>query len=151
MGHIDYKINNNFIVGGTIIHLTEKPFTTKVNIGYEPISNTIWGANVSYQTQSTLITKIIDKLPFVSTKDPSNITIDAEFANLIPGHNRAIGKEGNSFIDNFEGSMSSITLKNPFSWQLASYLKDNQHLSLRQLMILLLLRDLIELYYPGIL
>ena len=118
--HVDYKINNNFIVGGTIIHLTEKPFTTKVNIGYEPISNTIWGANVSYQTQSTLITKIIDKLPFVSTKDPSNITIDAEFANLIPGHNRAIGKEGNSFIDNFEGSMSSITLKNPFSWQLAS-------------------------------
>jgi cell surface protein SprA len=118
--HVDYKINNNFIVGGTIIHLTEKPFSTKVNIGYEPISNTIWGGNLSYQTQSTLITKIIDKLPFVSTKDPSNISIDAEFANLIPGHNKAIGKEGNAFIDNFEGSMSSITLKNPFSWQLAS-------------------------------
>lgn len=118
--HVDYKINNNFIVGGTIIHLSEKPFTQKVNIGYEPISNTIWGANISYQTESRLITNIIDKLPFVSTKTPSSIQIDAEVANLIPGHNRAIGKEGNAFIDNFEGSMTSITLKNPFAWHLAS-------------------------------
>lgn len=59
-------------------------------------------------------------MPFVSTKTPSSIQIDAEVANLIPGHNRAIGKEGNAFIDNFEGSMTSITLKNPFAWHLAS-------------------------------
>ncbi|SVC67271.1 uncharacterized protein METZ01_LOCUS320125, partial [marine metagenome] len=41
--HIDYEINKDFILGGTVLNLTERPFTVKINTGDEPISNTIWG------------------------------------------------------------------------------------------------------------
>jgi len=118
--HVDYEVNNSLLVGATILNLTERPFTYKVNIGEEPISNTMWGVNLSYQTESRLLTKAVDALPFIQTKAPSKITVDAEVANLIPGHARAIGKEGTAYIDDFEGSKSSIDIKNVGTWFLSS-------------------------------
>ena len=118
--HIDYKVNKDFVVGGTILNLNERPLTQKVNYGDEPMSNTIWGLNVSYRTQSRLITRFVDALPFISTKAPSSISVDAEFAQFIPGHSKAIGTEGTTYIDDFEAAKSSIDLKNIGNWFLAS-------------------------------
>ncbi|MEN8228035.1 MAG: cell surface protein SprA [Bacteroidota bacterium] len=118
--HLDYKISDNFTLGATAMHLTERPLTQKVNIGDEPISNTIWGLNGSYSTESQLITTIVDKLPFLETKAPSSLTVVGEFAQLIPGHSKAIEKEGNAYIDDFEGSETSIDLKQFSSWKLSS-------------------------------
>ncbi len=116
----DYLINKDFNVGGTFLHLNERPITRKVNIGDEPIRNTIWGVDGTYSTESRFITKMIDKLPFLETKTESRVTVTGEFANLIPGTSKAIGKNGNAYIDDFEGSQSTIDLKNPGSWFLAS-------------------------------
>lgn len=118
--HINYKVNNNFDVGATVMNLRERPLTQKVNFGNEPISNTIWGLDLNYQTESRLITSLIDKLPLISTKAPSRIAVTSEFAHLIPGHSKAIGKEGTSYIDDFEGSKSTIDMKNIGAWFLAS-------------------------------
>ncbi len=118
--HFDYTISDNFNVGATILHLSERPHTQKVNIGNEPISNTIWGMNTSYSKPAPLITTLVDKLPFIETKAPSQLTIVGEFAQLIPGHSRAIQKEGNAYIDDFEGSETSIDLKHFSAWHLAS-------------------------------
>ena len=118
--HLDYKISDDFNVGATIMNLTERPLTQKVNIGDEPISNTIWGLNTSYRTESQLLTTIIDKLPLLETKEPSTITFVGEFAHLIPGHSRAIEKDGNAYIDDFEGSETSIDMKSFAAWSLAS-------------------------------
>jgi cell surface protein SprA len=118
--HFDYTISNNFNVGATILHLTERPHTQKVNIGNEPISNTIWGMNTSYSKPAPLLTTLVDKLPFIETKAPSQLTVVGEFAQLIPGHSRAIQKEGNAYIDDFEGSETSIDLKHYSAWHLAS-------------------------------
>ncbi len=120
--HLDYVVNKDLNIGATILNLTERPMTQKINFGNEPISNTIWGLNGTYQTESRFITKMIDKLPFINTKAPSKITFDGEFAQLIPGHSRAIGKgsQGTSYIDDFEGSKSSIDLKNVGAWFLSS-------------------------------
>jgi cell surface protein SprA len=96
--HLDYRFSDNFDIGGTILHLTERPYTQKVNFGEEPISNTIWGLNTSYKTESQVLTKIIDKIPFLETKAPSAISFFGEFANLIPGHSKAISSAGNSYI-----------------------------------------------------
>ena len=41
--HVEYQFNNDLTVGGTVMHLSEMPLTTKVNTGTEPLSNTIWG------------------------------------------------------------------------------------------------------------
>lgn len=117
--HFDHVVNKDLTVGATILNLTEKPITQKINYGDEPISNTIWGLNGMYEKESRFITKLLDKLPFYSTKTPSKITISGEFAHLIPGHSKAIGKTGTSYIDDFEGSKSSIDMKNIGSWYLA--------------------------------
>ena len=99
-----------------MLHLTERPLTQKISFGEEPISNTIWGMDVSYQKESSFITKMLDKLPFYNTKTVSHLQMSGEFANLIPGHSKAIGKAGTSYIDDFEGSSSGIDLKNQATW-----------------------------------
>ncbi len=116
----DYLVNKDFNLGGTFLHLNERPITRKVNIGDEPIRNTIWGVDGTYSTNSRFITRMIDKLPFLETKTESKITFAGEFANLIPGTSKAIGKNGNAYIDDFEGSQSTIDIRNPGTWYLAS-------------------------------
>lgn len=118
--NIEYKVNKDFVVGATILNLNERPLTQKVNYGDEPMSNTIWGLNMSYRTQSRLITRFVDALPLISTKAPSNVAVDVEFAHFIPGHSKAIGNTGVTYIDDFEGAKSSIDLKNMSNWFLAS-------------------------------
>ncbi len=118
--HVDYKVNKDLLLGATVLHLYERPITQKTNYGDEPISNTIWGASVNYQKNSGFITKMVDKLPFYSTKTPSKLRVDAEFAHFIPGHSKAVGSAGTSYIDDFEGAKSTISLTNIASWSIAS-------------------------------
>ncbi|MBS0011603.1 MAG: cell surface protein SprA, partial [Bacteroidales bacterium] len=118
--HLDYRITNNFNVGGTVLHLTERPYTQKVNFGDEPISNTILGLNSSYRSESQLLTKMVDALPFIDTKDPSSVSFFGEFARLIPGHSKAISDAGNSYIDDFEASEIPLDMKTYNAWVLAS-------------------------------
>ncbi len=118
--HFDYKFSEKFNIGATVLNLTERPLTKKVNYGDEAISNTIWGLNTSYQTESGFLTKAVDFLPFIETKEKSTITLDAEFAHFIPGHSRAVGKDGTAYIDDFEGSKTSIDLRSWYAWTHAS-------------------------------
>ena len=118
--HLDYKVSNNFDIGGTLLHLTERPYTQKVNYGEEPISNTIWGLNTSYKAESQFLTKVIDKIPLLDTKTPSAISFFGEFANLIPGHSRAISSKGNSYIDDFEASEIPLDLRAFNAWSMSS-------------------------------
>lgn len=118
--HLDYKINDDFHIGGTILNLTERPLTQKVNIGEEPISNTIWGLDATYRSKSQFLTSMVDLLPFIQTKAPSSVTFIGEFAQLVPGHSRAIQKTGTSYIDDFEGSTTPIDLKSFNAWVIAS-------------------------------
>ncbi len=118
--HVDHQVNDNLRIGGTIMRLSERPLTQKVNYGDEPIANTIWGLHTTYQTESRFITRMLDRLPFYSSTATSRITFIGEFAHLIPGHSRLIGSAGTAYIDDFEGSKSSIDLKNVHSWHIAS-------------------------------
>lgn len=117
---LDFKVNKDLTLGGTIMHLSEKPTTQKVTIGDEPVSNTIWGLDYQYRTDAPFLTRLIDKIPLINTKEMSSITTQGEFAQLIPGNAKAIGKNGNSYVDDFEGSVSLIDLKSPSAWSLAS-------------------------------
>lgn len=116
--HLNYQFSDNFNIGGTIINLTERPLTEKVSIGDEPISNTILGLNGSYTTKSDFLTKLVDKIPLIDTKETSTFTINGECAYLAPGHPKAINNS--AYIDDFEGSETSIDLMTFSSWSLAS-------------------------------
>ncbi|PID87947.1 MAG: cell surface protein SprA [Bacteroidia bacterium] len=119
--HLNYRISDNFNVGGTVLHLYQKPLTQKVSIGNEPISNTIWGMDMNFSRELPFLTRWVDKyVPFVKTKAPSKVDINGEFAQLVPGHPKVIGKEGYTHIDDFEGSKVRIDLKSPANWKIAS-------------------------------
>jgi cell surface protein SprA len=118
--HLEYKFNKDFSLGGTIMHLSETPLTTKVNTGSEPISNTIWGANTSWRTESQLLTNMLNVLPFVNATKPSTIALNAEFAQLIPGHSNVVSSAGLAYIDDFESTQTSIDIHYPTGWYLAS-------------------------------
>ncbi len=117
---LDHEVNKDFHVGGTLLNLHERPLTQKVNYGDDPINNTIYGFDMSYHLESRWLTKMIDKLPGLSTKEVSKINIDGEFAHFLPGHSRAVGKTGTSYIDDFEGAKSTIDLRQINTWFLAS-------------------------------
>src|SRR5690606_20759088 len=122
-GRFDYTVNENLHVGATIMNLTEKPLTEKVNIGQEPMSNTMIGADLSYSSPSRWLTRMVDKLPFLSTKEESHISFYGEFAQLLPGHprglNTANSSRGTTYIDDFEFSVSYIDILGRNAWQIS--------------------------------
>ncbi len=123
--HLNYKFSDNFNIGGTLLNLSEKPLTQKVNQGDEPINNTIWGLNSTYSTDAPILTKMVDAIPFIETKEKSTVTINGEFAQLIPGHSKAISDGGHAYIDDFEGSTTKLDQKYFSTWHLSSIPKDS--------------------------
>ncbi len=117
---LEYTFNKDLQVGGTLMHMYERPLTQKVNVGDEPIKNTVWGLDGNYRRDSRFLTKILDKLPFYSTKEVSSLTFSGEVAQIIPGHSNAVGKTGISYIDDFEGAITPLDLKNPATWYLSA-------------------------------
>ena len=122
----DYEINKHFSIGGTYLHMYERPYTQKVNIGDDPINNRIYGLDMNYSNEAPWLTKLVDKIPLINTNAPSNITFEAEMAALKPSHSRAIDankkdSEGVVYLDDFEGTTSNFDLRTPTTaWYLAS-------------------------------
>ncbi len=118
--HANYAFSDNFNIGATALYMHERPLTQKVDYGEDPISNLMVGFDARYSTESPFLTKMVDALPFYSTRAPSSIDFEAEIAQLIPGHSKVIEKSGNAYIDDFEGTKTTINLKPVQSWVMAS-------------------------------
>ena len=118
--HLEYEFNKDLTVGGTIMHMNERPITTKVNTGSEPLANTIWGVNANWKTEMQWLTLLIDKVPWINATAPSTFQIKAEFAHLIPGHTKEVGQVGTAYIDDFEATKTNIDIHYPSFWRLAS-------------------------------
>ncbi|MEM6734522.1 MAG: cell surface protein SprA [Bacteroidota bacterium] len=117
----DYRFNDNFNVGATVLHLNERPGgISRFAVGNEPTANTKYGFDINYQSESRFLTKVVDALPFISTKEPSAITFNAEFAQLIPGTSNIVNGEGTSYIDDFENAITPINIGGWQSWKLAA-------------------------------
>ncbi len=122
----DYWISDNFTLGATQMHLSERPYTQKVNFGSDPISNSIYGADLHYNKNLPSLTRMLDNLPVLKVNGSSSINVVAEGAYFNPGHNKAIdqgakGDGGIVYIDDFEGTRTYYDLRFPFTaWSLAS-------------------------------
>ncbi|MBR3711071.1 MAG: cell surface protein SprA [Bacteroidales bacterium] len=117
---IEHEFNPDFRLGGTVLYLGEKSYTQKISYGEEAIANTIYGFDMSYASEVRWLTNFIDKLPGISTKAPSRIRFDGEFARFIPGLSKSVSERGTSYIDDFEGAKSTIDLRLFNQWHLAS-------------------------------
>ena len=117
---LNYQFNRDFSIGGTIMHFSEKALTEKVNIGDEVINNTMWGLNLSYRNQFMWLTNLLNIIPTVNASQPSSISVQAEFAQLVPHHQKTGSSSGSSYVDDFESTQTGIDLRSPYSWTLAS-------------------------------
>ena len=120
---LDYLYNKHLTIGGQMVRLGERPFFTKQSYGEDPIRNTMYGMDFDYRSDFPQMTRWLNKLPFYNTKAMSSITAYGEGAVLKPGHAKEVdgGQGGISYIDDFEGTRSSIDLRFPLiSWTMAS-------------------------------
>lgn len=116
--HANYAFSDKFNLGGTVIHMNERPITQKVNYGDDPISNTMLGVDFNYSSESQLMTDIINKIPLLDTNAKSSLALEGEYAKLISGTNNTTG--GVVYIDDFENTETSIDVRQRQSWMLAS-------------------------------
>lgn len=136
----DYgELQDPIKLGATMMQLSQKSPIDKFRLGEEPISNMIWGVDGKIELQPRWLTRAVDFLPFVQTREPSAISITGEFAQLRPSHVqtnafeksrrdlRDSGRDFNndelrglSYIDDFEGFENTFSLKQPGAWVLSS-------------------------------
>lgn len=117
----DYRVNRDVNIGGTFMHLSERPLISRVSIGDEPIRNSIYGFDINLKKDSRFLTKAVDALPLIQTKAPSTVQLNAEFAQLLPGNARLLGRNGVSYIDDFEGARTPYDFTRvPNRWKIGS-------------------------------
>ncbi|QMU63210.1 MAG: cell surface protein SprA [Flavobacteriaceae bacterium] len=119
---VEHRFSDDFVLGGTLLNVDERPLTPKVNFGQEPINNNMLGINVDYSSEVPYLTKLVNKLPFVDTDALSNFSIRADMAYLLPGSPSGIDVTGQatSYIDDFEASQIPISILTPLDWYTAS-------------------------------
>lgn len=120
--YIEHKFTDKFLVGATILNMSERPFTQKTNYGQESVNNTIFGINTTYSTEVPFFTRLVNKLPNVDTDVPSNLSFRGEVAYLKPGASKAdqFNGEATTYVDDFEGSQTNIDMRSPQAWTLSS-------------------------------
>ena len=130
----EYDFTDNISLGSTYFKLKEKPLQDKIRIGDEPVNNSVIGMDANAYFDTPWLTRLIDKVPLLQTKEPSSISFSGEFAQLRPGvsqtsavsdaieNNRLKPDEENglSFIDDFEGSDIGLSFMNTSRWHLAA-------------------------------
>ena len=118
--HLEYDFTKDLMIGGTLMHLRERPLTTKVATGNEPLANTIWGLNFAWKTDLQWLTNALNSIPWIEATQPSTFQINGEFAQLVPSHTKDVGASGTAYIDDFESTINGIDIHYPNQWFLAS-------------------------------
>ena len=118
--NVEHRFSDEFLAGITYMNYSERLAGAQQKAQYnaEPVSNSIFGANMMYNGQSEWLTRMTDKIPLVDTEAPSQISFTAEGAYLMPGVNNST--QNQAYIDDFEDSQSKISLMDVNSWKLAS-------------------------------
>lgn len=120
--NVEHQINENFMLGATLLNLNERPLTQKSNYGIEPVNNTIFGFNGNYSTEVPFFTRLVNKLPNIDTDVPSNVSVRGEVAWLKPNSPKNADFEGETttYLDDFEGAQALIDIRSSLGWSLAS-------------------------------
>ncbi|MCM1033830.1 MAG: cell surface protein SprA [Odoribacter sp.] len=117
---LQYQLTRDLNIGATLMHFSERALTEKVNIGDEIVNNTMFGFNLSYNTNFMWLTNLLNKIPTVTATQPSRLSLTAEYAQLVPHSQKSGSNKGSSYVDDFESTQTGIDLRSPYSWFLAS-------------------------------
>jgi len=120
----DYKMSKDVNFGSTLLYYNERPIISRNQIGQEPARNVQYGMDFNIRKDSRILTKMVDALPFIQTKEPSSFNITGEFAQLLPGTSNIVNGEGIAYIDDFENTATPYSLMAPLGWRHAATPRD---------------------------
>jgi cell surface protein SprA len=123
----DYHLNEDVNFGGTALYYNERPLISRNQIGTEPARNLEYGLDFNINKKSRLLTKIVDAIPLLETKEISSFNLTGEFAQLLPGTSNKINGEGTAYIDDFENTATPYSLMSAFGWKLSSVPKTDNN------------------------
>lgn len=124
---LDYKLSDDINIGSTLLYYNERPLISRNLIGTEPARNLQYGLDLNMRKNSRWLTKAVDALPFLESKEQSTVTLSAEFAQLLPGTSNIVDGDGTSFIDDFENSATPYSLLTPASWKISTVPKTSDN------------------------
>lgn len=103
-------------IGMTFMLYNQALLLDRVRLNDEPVSNSMIGFDGNLSTEIPAITKALDALPFLDTKEKSTLNLRGEIAAMLPDPNKRrsdIGSDNGesvAFLDDFEGAQRYITL-----------------------------------------
>ncbi|MBT3216527.1 MAG: cell surface protein SprA [Candidatus Marinimicrobia bacterium] len=108
-------INEHSYLGLTALYFNQSVINEKIEVGYEPMRNFMWGMNGRVEQPLDGLSRWLDKLPVIETDRPSSFSVEGEIAQIIPNpnpiNNSATGDpDGVAFIDDFEGAKRTTTI-----------------------------------------
>lgn len=116
----DYKLNDDINFGSTFLYYNERPLITHNQIGTEPARNMQYGLDFNVNKKSRMLTKLVDAIPLIQTKEQSSVTVTGEFAQLLPGTSNVVDGDGTAYIDDFENTATPYSLMSYSGWKLSS-------------------------------
>ena len=125
-GRAEYRFWEDSFIGLTALYMSKTTLEQRVRVGQEPFSNLVWDLNTALKFHPRFVTKMMDALPLVETSEPSEVQLEAEFAQVLPNPNTQDNEDtgdndGVAYIDDFEGSKRMTTLGIRYStWTPAS-------------------------------
>ena len=109
----EHKVNDDLLLGGTYLRLSERPLTQKANYGSEPVNNTMLGLSGNFSKEIPFLTRMVNKLPNIDSQVASNVSIRAEAAYLKVGQPRGtqLNNAATTYIDDFEGTQTNLDIQ----------------------------------------
>ncbi|MEW6511397.1 MAG: cell surface protein SprA [Bacteroidota bacterium] len=117
----DLALSPTTNLGFTIMNLNQQTLSDKVRLNEEPNNNTILGLDGATSFNLPFLSRAIDALPILNTREPSSFRISGEAAYMLPDPNTkkstipSDGGEGVAYIDDFEGARRTIPVGIAFS------------------------------------
>ena len=103
-------------VSFTAISQSQKTTFNRPPLGFEPASSFVAGVSGAFQFDASMLTRAIEKLPFIQTSAPSTINLIGEIATSRPQPNAA----GQAYVESFEGEGGIQIPLNEAAWYLSS-------------------------------
>ena len=108
-GRIQWDLDDQSFLGATGLFYDQSILEERVDVGSEPIQNMLWDINGRLSREVPLLTRLLDRLPFIETDAISKFNIEGEIAQVLPNPNPL----GEGFVDDFESAkrVTSPTLQ----------------------------------------
>ncbi len=121
-----YNFDEVSYLGATVLYLNQQIQEDKVRIGNEPMRNLVLDLNGAFEFHPRLLTRMVDAIPLVEAEVESEISIEGEYARVIPNpnplNNPATGdNSGVAYLDDFESIKREQDLgMRPGAWFISS-------------------------------